>query len=163
MPSLSGSWLLRKISLSPIAIRRLSNFKANRRGYISFWIFLVLFTISLFAELIANDKPIIISYDSKIYFPIIETYSETKFGGDFEVKSTSNPKKLVKEWAGKIIHLTMFGISIDDEIINIKENNEDILFIVGAEKVPPWVFELSDYNIAIGNSEGMISNKNVSA
>ena len=63
MPSLSGSWLLRKISLSPIAIRRLSNFKANRRGYISFWIFLVLFTISLFAELIANDKPIIISYD----------------------------------------------------------------------------------------------------
>ncbi len=87
MPSLSGSWLLRKISLSPIAIRRLSNFKANRRGYISFWIFLVLFTISLFAELIANDKPIIISYDSKIYFPIIETYSETKFGGDFETEA----------------------------------------------------------------------------
>ena len=76
MPSLSGSWLLRKISLSPIAIRRLSNFKANRRGYISFCIFLVLFTISLFAELIANDKPIIISYDSKIYFPIIDYFKK---------------------------------------------------------------------------------------
>ena len=84
---------------------------------------------------------------------ILETVSNVtdKFGGDFEVKSTSNPKKVVKEWAGKIIHLTMFGISIDDEISNIKENNEDILFIVGAEKVPPWVFELSDYNLAIGN------------
>ena len=74
-----------------------------------------------------------------------------KFGGDFKIETTSNPKRFLKDWPGKIIHLTMFGISIDEEVDKIKELPEPLLFVVGAEKVPPWVFELSDYNIAIGN------------
>ncbi|HJM17691.1 MAG TPA: tRNA (cytidine(56)-2'-O)-methyltransferase [Candidatus Poseidoniia archaeon] len=84
---------------------------------------------------------------------IVDTVSDVgkKFGGDFEIKALSNPKNFVKKWEGTIVHLTMFGISIDAELTNIKNSEGPLLFIVGAEKVPPWVFEFSDYNIAIGN------------
>lgn len=67
--------------LTPINQRRLANFRANRRGYWSFWIFLVLFGLSLFAELIANDQPFLVSYDGGIYSPILFFYPETEFGG----------------------------------------------------------------------------------
>ena len=67
--------------LSPINLRRWQNFTANKRGYWSLWIFLVLFFIALFAEFIANDRPIIASYKSEILFPIFVDYPEEKFGG----------------------------------------------------------------------------------
>ena len=67
--------------LSPINRRRLDNFKRNRRGYWSFWIFMVCFVLSLFAELIANDKPIVAYYKGEILFPIVKAYPEEKFGG----------------------------------------------------------------------------------
>ncbi|MDO9440433.1 MAG: ABC transporter permease [Beijerinckiaceae bacterium] len=67
--------------LSPINRRRLDNFKRNRRGYWSFWIFLVMFVLSLFAELIANDRPIVASYKGEILFPVLKDYPEEKFGG----------------------------------------------------------------------------------
>ncbi len=70
--------------LSPMTARRLHNFRANRRGYWSFWIFLVLFVISLFAEFVANDKPVLISYDGHYYMPIFKDYPETTFGGVFQ-------------------------------------------------------------------------------
>ena len=66
----------RLFRLSPLNQRRWSNFKANRRGYISLWVFMVLFILSLFAEFIANDKPIIASVDGKLLFPIFQTLSE---------------------------------------------------------------------------------------
>ena len=66
---------------SPITRRRWANFRANRRGYWSFWIFLVLFGLSLFAEFIANDKPILASYKGELLFPIVKSYPEEKFGG----------------------------------------------------------------------------------
>ncbi len=75
------------LRLSPISRRRIHNFKANRRGYISFWLFLILFVFSLFAEFIANDKPLVIKFDGGYYFPIFETYPETEFGGDFETEA----------------------------------------------------------------------------
>ena len=71
----------RKGLLSPTNIRRWQNFKANRRGYWSLWLFLVLFVLSLFAEFIANDKPIIASYKGEILFPVVVDYPEEKFGG----------------------------------------------------------------------------------
>ena len=67
--------------------RRLRNFKANKRGFVSLWIFLVLFGLSLCAELIANDKPLIVNYDGTYYFPVVITYPETAFGGDFETEA----------------------------------------------------------------------------
>jgi microcin C transport system permease protein len=68
---------------SPLNARRWRNFKANRRGYWSLWIFLILFVISLFAEFIANDRPIFIHVDGKNYFPVFVTYPDTDFGDVF--------------------------------------------------------------------------------
>ena len=62
--------------------RRWRNFKANRRGHWSLWIFLILFVISLFAEFIANDQPLFIRYDGRNYFPVFVTYPDTEFGDD---------------------------------------------------------------------------------
>jgi microcin C transport system permease protein len=70
-----------RLSLSPLNRRRWHNFKANRRGYWSLWLFLGLFMFSLFAELIANDKPIIAAYKGEILFPVFVDYPESKFGG----------------------------------------------------------------------------------
>jgi microcin C transport system permease protein len=72
------------IKLGELNRRRWGNFKRNRRGYISLWIFLLLFVLSLVAELIANDKPISVRYDGELYFPAFVTYPETTFGGEFE-------------------------------------------------------------------------------
>jgi microcin C transport system permease protein len=69
------------IKLTPINQRRLNNFRANRRGTWAFWIFLILFFTTLFAELIANDRPIIARYKGETLFPIIVNYPEEKFGG----------------------------------------------------------------------------------
>ena len=71
---------------SPLNRRRWQNFKANKRGYWSFWVFMVLFFVSLFAELIANDKPLLIKYDGQLYWPVLFGYAETTFGGDFETR-----------------------------------------------------------------------------
>jgi microcin C transport system permease protein len=69
------------VRVTPINQRRLANFRANRRGYWSFWIFLVLFVVTLFAELIANDRPIVARYKGEWLFPIVANYPEEKFGG----------------------------------------------------------------------------------
>jgi microcin C transport system permease protein len=67
--------------LDPLTRRRLSLFRANARGYWSFWIFLVLFLISILAPLIANDRPIVASYKGELLFPLMKEYPESKFGG----------------------------------------------------------------------------------
>ncbi|MBI1383411.1 MAG: ABC transporter permease subunit [Rhizobiales bacterium] len=69
------------MSLSPIAERRLANFRANGRGYWSLWLFLLLFTISLFAEFIANDRPLLMGYKGELLSPVLIDYPEEKFGG----------------------------------------------------------------------------------
>ena len=86
---------------SPLNRRRWQNFKANRRGYWSFWIFMVLFVVSLFAELIANDRPLLIKYEGHLYWPAIFSYSETTFGGDFETAAAYRDPYLQKQIADK--------------------------------------------------------------
>lgn len=73
-----------------------------------------------------------------------------RFGGEFFIESGIEWKKYFKKWNGKIVHLTMYGERIEDVIEKIREN-EDILIVVGAEKVPPEFYEIADYNVAIGN------------
>ncbi|HEY1260136.1 MAG TPA: ABC transporter permease [Stellaceae bacterium] len=70
-------------AVSPLTRRRLDSFRANRRGFWSLWIFLALFTVSLFAEFIANDRPIVVRFAGGWYFPVFVSYPETTFGGDF--------------------------------------------------------------------------------
>ena len=96
----------RRFALTPINLRRWQNFKANRRGYWSLWIFLVLFIASLFAEFIANDKPYYISFEGKSYFPVIVSYPETAFGGDFETAADYRDpflQKLISDKGGYML------------------------------------------------------------
>jgi microcin C transport system permease protein len=95
-----------RLALSPLNRRRWENFKANRRGYVSLWIFLVLFVISLFAEFIANDQPFVVKYDGKFFFPVFRTYSETTFGGEFETAADYRDpylQKLVADSGGFMV------------------------------------------------------------
>ncbi len=75
------------IKLSPLERRRWQSFKANRRGYWSLWIFIALFIITLFSEFVANDKPVLVRFNGAFYHPILVTYAETEFGGEFELEA----------------------------------------------------------------------------
>ena len=87
--------------------------------------------------------------DSRVVTTIDEVVS--KFGGDFEIEPLFNPRKFAKNWEGRIVHLTMFGLPLEDFEDKLRKEQSPILFIVGAGKVPPWTFEYADYNISIGN------------
>jgi microcin C transport system permease protein len=69
--------------ITPLTRRRIDNFRANRRGFWSLWLFLALFGTTLFAEFLANDRPLLVSYAGSLYMPVIHDYPETTFGGDF--------------------------------------------------------------------------------
>jgi microcin C transport system permease protein len=81
----------RRLRLTPINKRRWENFRANKRGYWSFWIFLALFGLSLFAEVIANDKPILARYKGELLVPVLIDYPESKFGGFLAVTDYKDP------------------------------------------------------------------------
>lgn len=98
--------------ITPINRRRIENFKANRRGYWSAWIFAVIFILSLFAELIANDRPLLVRYDGDFYFPAVRFYPETTFGGDFEAEADYKDQfliDLIKEKGWMIWPLIPYG------------------------------------------------------
>jgi microcin C transport system permease protein len=86
---------------SPLNKRRWENFRANRRGFWSFWIFMVLFIGSLFANVIANDRPLMVKYDGHLYWPVLFNYSETTFGGDFETTADYRDPYIQKQIAAK--------------------------------------------------------------
>lgn len=83
-----------RFTLSPINRRRWNNFKANRRGYWSLIIFLILFVLSLFAEFIANDRPIMVRYKGETLFPVLVDYPESKFGGFLAVTDYKDPHNI---------------------------------------------------------------------
>jgi len=69
--------------ITPLTRRRLDSFRRNRRGFWSLWIFLAVFLVTLFAEFIANDRPILVHFNGAWYFPVFADYPETTFGGEF--------------------------------------------------------------------------------
>ena len=75
------------MNFSPLTLRRIENFKNNKRGLYSTYIFLSMFLVSIFANFIANDKPLFVFFDKKILFPVIESIPETFFGGEFETEA----------------------------------------------------------------------------
>ncbi|HEY9569184.1 MAG TPA: ABC transporter permease [Thalassobaculum sp.] len=87
IPASAGRPRVLGIPVSPINRRRWENFRRNRRGFWSTWIFLVLFVLSLFAEVLANDRPILVGFDGGLYAPVLATYPETTFGGDFPTEA----------------------------------------------------------------------------
>ncbi|MDP1898394.1 MAG: ABC transporter permease, partial [Sulfurimicrobium sp.] len=82
-------------AISP-AGRAWLRFKSNRRGYVSLWIFLILFVLSLCAEMLSNDKPLLVAYQGEYYFPIVKNYPETVFGGDFASETDYNDPFIVE-------------------------------------------------------------------
>jgi microcin C transport system permease protein len=126
-------------ALSPLNARRWRNFKNNRRGYWSLWLFLALFLITLFAEFIANDKPIIAVYKGEVLFPVLVDYPESKFGGFLAVTDYKDPiilEELQKNgWAiwppiGYSYH------SINKDYPRIKSASGQCLGFPGP---PPWM------------------------
>ncbi len=87
--------------LSPINQRRLANFRANRRGFWSLWIFLIVFVLSLGAEFVANDRPILVKYDGGYYWPVFHDYPETTFGGEFPTGADYRDPYLVEQIRAK--------------------------------------------------------------
>ncbi|MEW5942600.1 MAG: ABC transporter permease [Pseudomonadota bacterium] len=76
-------------ALSPMR-RGWLRFRANRRGYVALWVFGLLFALSLFAEVLSNDRPLVVHYQGQFYFPIVKEYAETTFGGDFVTEADYN-------------------------------------------------------------------------
>ena len=76
-----------QLKLNALNLERWRRFKANRRGHISLWVFLVLFGLCLLAEFIANDLPLVVVYDHRLYFPVLVHYSEKTFGGEFDTSA----------------------------------------------------------------------------
>ena len=99
LPPAGDVFLGRRIT--PLTRRRLDNFRANKRGFWSLWVFLVLFVISLFAEFIANDRPLLVHYDGTNYFPILHDYPETTFGGFLPSEADYRDPAVIKMIAEK--------------------------------------------------------------
>jgi microcin C transport system permease protein len=87
------------ITVTPLTQRRLANFRANRRGFWSLWLFLLLFGMSLFAEFLANDRPLLVRYDGAFYFPVFADYPETTFGGEFPTEADYRDPYMQKQIA----------------------------------------------------------------
>jgi tRNA (cytidine56-2'-O)-methyltransferase len=104
--------------------------------------------VALVARAFGADNIIIDKKDNKIEENIRSICS--RFGGNFRIESGVNGKKFIKKWNGLIVHLTMYGMNLDESVKKI-DKNKDLLIIIGAEKVPPYIYEISDYNVSIGN------------
>ncbi len=104
--------------------------------------------VALVARAFGADKIIITTKDEKVERNVRDIVD--RFGGYFEIETGISWKRTIKDFKGIKIHLTMYGIPIDDVISKIPRDR-DIMIIVGAEKVPREIYELADFNIAVGN------------
>ena len=104
--------------------------------------------VALVARAFGANKILVDTVDKKIMETISSTC--TRFGGNFEIETGVDAKKILKQWNGVIVHLTMYGEQVENSIKKI-DKKKDLLIVVGAEKVPPFVYEMADFNVAVGN------------
>ncbi len=104
--------------------------------------------VALVSRAFGADKILIDTKDKKIEKTINSTCK--RFGGKFEIETGIDKNKIIKNWDGIIVHLTMYGDELEKSINKINKS-KDLLIIVGAEKVPPQIYEIADYNISVGN------------
>jgi len=104
--------------------------------------------VALVARAFGAEQIFIDTLDKKLEENINLTCS--RFGGNFKIKTGVNPKKILKQWHGSIIHLTMYGETLDRSIKKI-DKKTNLLIVIGAEKVPAYIYEMADQNISIGN------------
>ena len=103
---------------------------------------------ALVSRAFGADKILIDTLDKKIEETVFSTY--TRFGGNFNIKTGVKTKKIIDEWNGTIVHLTMYGEKLNQAIKKI-DKKKDILVIIGAEKVPRYIYDIADFNISVGN------------
>ena len=106
--------------------------------------------VALTARALGAEGMLLDSHDRGIAKSIEE--ASVRWGGSFYVKNITGWKSEIKKWkeaGGKVLHLTMFGINLPDAIHEIRAEN--LMIVVGAEKVPPEIYELADWNVAAGN------------
>ena len=104
--------------------------------------------VALVARAFGADNIMIDTADAKIENNIKSTCK--RFGGNFKIDTGVNAKKTIKNWKGTTVHLTMYGEKLENSVKKINAK-KDVLIIVGAEKVPPYVYEMADYNVSVGN------------
>ena len=104
--------------------------------------------VALVARAFGADIIYITTKDEKIK-KNIDSVSK-RFGGNFQVQTGIDHKKIIKSWKGAIAHLTMYGEELEKAIQSL-DTNRDLLIIVGAEKVPPYFYEIADLNVSVGN------------
>lgn len=109
-----------RFNLSPLTRRRLANFRANRRGFWSLWLFLVLFGVSLPAEFIANDKPLLVKYEGQFYVPVLFAYPEITFGGELETTADYTDPYITEliEAKGWVLH-ALIPYNYDTKILDL--------------------------------------------
>jgi tRNA (cytidine56-2'-O)-methyltransferase len=109
--------------------------------------------VCLTARALGADGVIIADREDKTVEATIREVGK-KFGGHFTIESGKPWRKVIREWreqGGKIVHLTAYGLPLPDVIGKIGETGEDILVVVGSEKMPGEVFRLADWNVSITN------------
>ncbi|EDY34696.1 conserved hypothetical protein [Aciduliprofundum boonei T469] len=104
--------------------------------------------VALVARAFGADRIIITTKDEKIERSVRDIVE--RFGSNFEILSGIPLKRALKDFKGTIVHLTMYGLPVDDVIPKISKD-EDLMIIVGAEKVPREIYEIADFNVAVGN------------
>ena len=119
-------------TVTPLNRRRWANFKANRRGYWSLWIFLVLFVVTLFAEFIANDRPLLVSYKGELLYPVLVDYPEEKFGGFLPVTDYRDPVNIEEITANGWMLWPMIRYSYRTTNVDIPEP---------APAKPSWMYD----------------------
>jgi len=104
--------------------------------------------VALVARAFGADKIFIDTRDVKLENTVLSVVD--RFGGDFKIETGVNWKKIIKGWKDVSVHLTMYGLLLDDVIPEVRKH-KDVLVVVGSEKVPAELFEMVDYNVAVGN------------
>ena len=104
--------------------------------------------VCLVARAFGAHRVIVTTKDEKLERTVRDIVD--RFGGDFEIITGMHWKRAIKEFSGIKVHLTMYGLPVDDVIDKIR-GAEDLMIIVGAEKVPREIYDIADFNVAIGN------------
>ncbi len=103
--------------------------------------------VALTARALGADKMFLASRDQALVRNVRSVVS--RFGGDFEIEDGVEWRRLVRDWPGTIVHLTMYGLPVDEVVKEMRD--KDVLVVVGAEKVPRELFEMATFNVAVGN------------
>ncbi len=146
--------------LGPMGKRRWSVFKANRRGYYSLVLFVVLYVLSLGAEVIANDKPVVLSHHGDLYFPALVAYPETAFGGEFETEADYRDpyvQQLIEDGGWAIWPIIPFSYdTIDYELGKTAPAAPDSRHLLGTDSQARDVFALTIYGFRLSITFGLV-------